>query len=89
MVLQCADHLQASAIAYMCKPRILMAAEMSLQNPAVFRAIEHGAPRFELAHAIGRFLGVQFSHAPAVYVLTAAHRICKMNFPVVPLIDVC
>ena len=65
-----------------------MAAEVSLQNPAVFCSIENSAPRFKLAHAIGRFLRVQFGHAPLVHVLPAAHRIGKMHFPIVAFIDI-
>ena len=72
----------------MRKPRILVAAEISLQNPPVLSAIEHRAPRFEFTHAIGRFLGVQFRHAPLIHVLSAAHRIGEMHLPTVAIIDV-
>ena len=41
-----------------------MSAKISLQNAPVFRAIEHRAPGFELAHAIGRFFCVQLRHPP-------------------------
>src|SRR5215468_1013041 len=64
MVLQCADHLQPGAIADVSEPRITMSTEISLENASVFCAIEHCAPCLELAHAVGRFLRVQFSHAP-------------------------
>ena len=65
-----------------------MAAKISLQDAPVFRAIENGAPRFQLTHAIGRFLRVQLGHAPLVHVLAAAHRVREMHFPVVAIIDI-
>src|ERR1700730_2903222 len=88
VVLQRADHLQAGAIADVREPRIFMTAKISLQDAPVFRAIENGAPRFKLAHAIGRFLGVQLGHAPLIDILAAAHGVGEMYFPVVALIDI-
>ena len=61
---------------------------MSLQNSAVFCAIKNGAPRFELAHAIGRFFRVQLGHAPLVDILAAAHGIGEVHFPIVAFIDI-
>src|SRR5262245_27903010 len=72
----------------MSEPRITMSTEISLENAAVLCAIKNGAPGFELAHPIGGFLRVQFSQAPLVDVLTAAHRIGEMHLPVVAFIDV-
>ena len=65
-----------------------MAAEISLQDAAVLRAIEHRAPCFQFAHAIGRFLGVQFRHAPLVDVLAAAHGIGEMDLPIVAIVHI-
>src|ERR1700724_1276696 len=79
VVLQGADHLQSSAIADMGEARIFMSAKISLQDAAVFCPIENRTPRFELAHAVGRFLCVQLRHAPLVDVLTAAHRVGEMH----------
>ena len=88
VILQRADHLEAGAIADVREPRIAMAAEIPLQDPAVLRAIEDGAPGFELADAIGRFLGVQLRHAPVVHVLAAAHRVGEVDLPAVAVVDV-
>ena len=52
------------------------------------RAIEHRAPRLELADAIGRFLRVQLGHAPVVQVLAAAHRVGEVHAPAVAVVDV-
>ena len=65
-----------------------MAAEVALEDLAVGRAVEHRAPRLELAHAIGRFLGVDFRHAPVVHELAAAHGVAEVNHPIVIVIDV-
>src|SRR5262249_4846657 len=52
VILQRPDHLEAGAIADVRETRIAVAAEVPLQNPSVGGAIEHRAPRLELAHAI-------------------------------------
>src|SRR6185503_20232518 len=53
MILQGADHFQASAIADVGQARIAMTAEVALQDAAVFGAIEHCAPGFEFLHPRG------------------------------------
>ena len=88
VILEGADHLQAGAITDVGQARILMAAEVPLQNPPVLGAVEERAPRFEFAHAFRRFLGVQLRHAPVVEVLAATHGIGEMNAPVVAIVDV-
>ena len=65
-----------------------MSAKIALQDPSIFRSIKNGTPGFKLTDAIGRFLGVKFSHAPLIDVLTAAHRVGEMHFPIVALIDI-
>ena len=88
VVLQGADHFQAGAIAHVREARIFMAAEISLQNAAVFRAIEYRAPCLEFAHPRGRFLGVQLGHSPVVHVLPAAHGVGEMDLPVVAIVHI-
>ena len=88
VVLQGADHFQAGTIADVREARIFMAAEISLQNPAIFRAIENRAPGLELAHPRRRFPGMQLRHPPIVDVLPAAHRVGEMDLPVVAVVHV-
>ena len=88
VVLQRADHLEAGAIADVRQARILVAAEIALEDAAVGRAIEQRAPGLELAHAIGRFLRVQLGHPPVVHVLAAAHRVGEVHLPAVAVVDV-
>ena len=88
VILQRADHLETGAVADVREARIAMAAEVALQDAAVLRAIEHGAPGLELADAVGRFLRVQLRHAPVVHVLAAAHRVGEVDLPVVAVVDV-
>ena len=88
VILQRADHFEAGAVADVGQARILVAAEIALQDAAVLRAVEHRAPRFQLADAIGRFLGVQLGHPPVVHVLAAAHRVGEVDLPVVAVVDV-
>jgi hypothetical protein len=88
MVLKSADHFQAGSIAHMDKPRITMAAEIPLENSTIARAIKKCAPGLQFAHACRSFLGVQFRHPPVTQVLTAAHRVGKVNAPAVPVVHI-
>ena len=88
VILQRPDHLETGAVADVRQPRIAVAAEVALEDPAVGRPIEDGAPGFELAHAIGRLSGVELGHAPVVDVLAAAHRVGEVHLPAVAIVDV-
>ena len=88
VILERPDHLEAGAIADVGQPRILVAAEVALQDAAVGRAIEERAPRLELADAVRRLLRVQLRHAPVVHVLAAAHGVGEMDLPAVAIVDV-
>src|SRR5260370_26349013 len=58
-VLKRANHFQAGAVADVAEALESVAAESTLQNVAILGAVEEGAPLFELAYPIGRFLGVK------------------------------
>src|SRR5262249_33846225 len=73
VVLEGADHLQPGAVADVGQARVLVAAEVALEDAAVLRAVEDGAPRLQFADAGGGLLGVELGHAPVVDVLAAAH----------------
>ena len=88
VVLQRANHLEAGAVADVRETRIAVAAEVALEDAAVLGPVEHRAPRFELAHAIGRLPGVELRHAPVVHVLAAAHRVGEVDPPAVAIVDV-
>src|SRR6185437_4682075 len=79
VILQRADHFKAGTVANVREARIAMAAEVALKDFPIGRAIEDGAPSFEFADAIGRFLSMELGHAPVVDVLPAAHRVGKMH----------
>ena len=88
MILKSADHLQAGAVAHMRKPRIAMAAEIPLQNSAVFGAIKKRAPGFEFPNTRRSLLGVQLRHPRIVQILPAAHRVGKVNAPAVSVVHI-
>ena len=88
VVLQRANHFETSAVADVREPWIFVTAKIALKDAAIFRAIEHRAPGFEFAHASGRLLRMQLGHAPLVHVLTAAHGVGEMHFPIVAIIDI-
>ena len=88
VILQRPDHFETGAVADVRQPRIAVSAEVALENPAVGGPIEDGAPRFELAHAIGSLSGVELGHAPVVDVLAAAHRVGEVHLPAVAIVDV-
>jgi hypothetical protein len=88
VILQGADHFEAGAVAHVRQARIAVAAEIALQDAPIGGAVEERAPGFQLADAVGRFLRVQFRHAPVVEILAAAHGVGEMNFPVIALIHI-
>jgi hypothetical protein len=88
VVLERSDHLEAGAVADMGQTRILVPAEVPLEDLAVARSIEHGAPRFELAGPVRGLLRVQLGHSPVVQVLPAAHRVGEVDGPAVAVVDV-
>ena len=88
VVLQRANQFQASTIADVREARVTVAAEVALVDAAVGSAIEHGAPRLQLADAVGRLSRVEFSHPPVVDVLPTSHRVGKMHLPVVAVVVV-
>src|SRR6266566_1748790 len=88
MVLQGADHLQASPVTHMRQPRIPMTSEVPLQDLAVSCPIEYCAPRLQLADTRWRLFGVQLGHPPTVQVLTSTHSVSEVDAPVVPVVDV-
>ncbi len=87
-ILQGADHLQPGAVTDMTQPFEGVAAEGSLQDLAIFGAIEEGAPLLQFAHAFRGFLGVELGHAPVVQQFPAAHGVAKVRAPVVRRIHV-
>jgi hypothetical protein len=88
VVLERTDHLQAGAVSHVGQPGILVAAEVALKDAAIRRAVEQGAPGFQLPHPVRRLLGVQLRHAPVVDVLATAHRVGEVHPPAVPVVHV-
>ena len=75
VVLQRANHFQASAVADVRQTRITMAAEVALQNAAFLGTVEQRSPGFKLAHPLWRLFRVKFSHTAVIEILTATHRV--------------
>ena len=48
IVLKCADHLESCSVTDVSKPCVTVAAEIPLEDPAVSRSVEKGAPLFRL-----------------------------------------
>ena len=88
LVLERADHLEAGPVTDMGEPRMGVAAERSLQDPAVARAVEHGPPALQLVDPGRGLLGVQLGHARLVEQLAADHRVAEVDLPRVGLGDV-
>jgi len=88
LVLECADELQARAVAGVGQAGIAVAAEGTLVDQTVLGAVEDRAPGLELADAVGGVLGVQLGHAPLVQELAPAHGVAKVHPPVVPAVVV-
>jgi hypothetical protein len=88
VLLERADHLEAGAIADVREARIRVPTEVALEDAAVLRAIEEGAPLLELVDAVGRFHRVELRHAPLIQVAAALHRVLEVDLPVVLRLDV-
>src|ERR1700687_4099461 len=58
-ILKSANHFEAGAVTNVAEALEGGSAESALQSGAIFGAGEEGAPLFEFADAIGRFLGVK------------------------------
>ena len=65
-----------------------VAAEGALEDAAVARAVEHGAPVLQLADALGRLPGVELGHARVVEHPPAHHRVAEVGLPRVAVVDV-
>src|SRR5207249_11782332 len=72
VLLERAYHLQARAVADMGKPSVAMAAEVTLQDATVLRAVEERAPTLQFVNPVRRLLRVQLRHTPVVQHLAAA-----------------
>jgi hypothetical protein len=88
MILKRSNHLESGPVAHVRETRILVAAEIALQNPSVLRPIEPRPPGFQLSYALRRFPGMQLRHSPIVDVLPAAHRVGEMYLPVVAVVHI-
>jgi len=88
VILQRTNQFETGSVAYVGQPGIGVAPEVALQDAAVRCAIEHRAPRLEFPHPVGRFLGVQFGHAPVVEVLAPAHGVGKVHLAGVTVVHV-
>jgi hypothetical protein len=65
-----------------------MTPEITLQDPPIACAIEKGTPGFQFADARWSFLRMEFCHSPVTQILAAAHRVGKVNAPVIAVIGV-
>ena len=87
-VLETADHFQPGAITDVAQSPVRVGAEGALQHSTVGGPIEDRAVGLELVDAVRRLAGVKLRHPPVVDHLTAAHRVLKMDVPVVFRVDV-
>ena len=88
VVLEGADHLEAGPVADVGQSGIPVAAEIPLEDLAVFGPVEDGAPGLKFPGPLGRFLGVELGHPPVVEVLAAAQGVGEMDHPVVAIVHV-
>ncbi len=88
LLLEGADELEPGAVADVRQPRIGVAAEVALADPAVLGPIEQRPIGFQLPHPVGGLLGVQFGHAPVVEELAPAHGVLEMGLPAVLVVGI-
>jgi hypothetical protein len=87
-VLEGPDHLQPGAVADVGQARVGVTAERPLEDPAVARPVEHGAPALQLTDPVRRLLCVELGHPRIVQELAADHRVAEVGLPGVLLGDV-
>ena len=80
-VLERADHLEPGPVPDVGQARVRVAAERPLEDPAVPRPVEGGAPALQLANPRGRLLGVELRHAPVVEQRATLHRVAEVRLP--------
>ena len=88
MILERADQFEPGSVADVSKPRITMAAKITLKDLAVLSPIEDSSPRLKFSNAVRRLFRVQLRHTPVVDVLAAAHSVREMDLPVIAVVDV-
>ncbi len=88
LLLEGTDQLQPRTVADVRQPRVFMAAEVALGDPAVGRTVEERAPGLQLPDPVGGLPGVEFGHPPVVEELAAAHGVAEVHLPVVALVDI-
>src|SRR6266581_4334170 len=88
MILECANHFETRSIADMCKTRIFVSSEMTLQNASIPCAIKDSSPCLKLAYTVGGLLCVDLNHSPLIDILSATHCIGKVNPPVIAVVHV-
>ncbi len=88
MILEGADHFETGAVTDVSQARIFVTAKVTLQDAAVFGAVEERPPGLELADAFGGFFGMELGHAPVVEVLASAHGVGEVDAPAVAVVDV-
>ena len=88
LLLQGADQLQPGAVADMGEPRVFVAAEVALADPAVRRAVEQRPVGLQFPDPVRRLLRVQLGHPRVVQELSAAHGVAEVHLPVVLGVDV-
>ena len=88
VILQGADHLEAGAIADVSQSGVAVSPKVALADQTVLGPVEDRPPFFEFADSVRGVLGVQLRHAPVVEELAAAHRVAKVDLPVVATVDV-
>ena len=82
-LLQRPDQLEAGPVTHVGQPGEAVASEVTLEDPAVLRPVEQGAPPFQLVDPVGGLLGVELGHPPVVEHLPAPHGVAEVDLPVV------
>ena len=87
-LLEGADDLEARGVADVGETREGVAAEVSLVDEVLRRAVKHGAPLLEFSNTVRGFLGVEFSHSPVGEPLAALHGVVEVDLPTVSRVSV-
>jgi hypothetical protein len=88
MILEGTNHFEARTVTNMCQSRVRVSAEITLVDKPVWSAVHERAPAFQFSHTFRCFLCVQFRHPPSIEIVPTSHRVGKMDFPTVSVINI-
>src|SRR6266540_7063362 len=88
IILKGSNHFKPGSVNNVRKQRIFMTTKISLQYTAIFCSVKQRSPCLQFKNPVRSFFCMELCHAPVIKILTTAHSISEMHFPVIPFIHI-